>query len=109
MAKTEYKAIRVSKDVKDKAADAKRDGETWDEYVLRCTENPPEVREYAEVGRVADEMELLREHIDMVMREPVAEVNADVDTEEVAREVSRQLDYAQLAGKVGDEVEERLR
>jgi len=48
MAKTEYKSIRVSEDVKAKAADAKRDGETWDEYVLRCSENPPEVREFVE-------------------------------------------------------------
>lgn len=33
----------------------------------------------------------------------------ELDTDELAREVSRQLDYAQLAGKVGDEIEGRLR
>jgi len=33
----------------------------------------------------------------------------DDEREAIAREVSRQLDYAQLAGEVGEEVEERLR
>lgn len=44
----EYKSIRVSEDVKQTAAEAKRDDETWDEFVLRCSENPPEVREFVE-------------------------------------------------------------
>jgi hypothetical protein len=31
------------------------------------------------------------------------------DTEELAREVAKQIDYAQIAGQVGEEVEGRLR
>jgi hypothetical protein len=44
----DYTAIRVSKEAREAAENAKRDGETWDEYIQRCTENPPEVREYVE-------------------------------------------------------------
>ena len=50
----DYTAIRISKEAKEAAENAKRDGETWDEYVRRCTENPPEVKEYVESGSVSD-------------------------------------------------------
>ena len=86
----EYTAIRVSKQAKEQAEAAKRDGETWDDYIRRCTENPPEIREFVESANGDS-------------------VTSDVDPSELAREVSRQLDYAQLAGKVGDEIEGRLR
>ena len=86
----DYTAIRVSTDAKEAAESAKRDGETWDDYIRRCTENPPEIREFVESANGDS-------------------VTSDVDPSELAREVSRQLDYAQLAGKVGDEIEGRLR
>jgi len=35
--------------------------------------------------------------------------NAEVDVEEIASEVSRQIDYAQLAGQVASELEGRMR
>ena len=44
----DYTAIRVSKASKEQAEAAKRDGETWDDYIQRCTDNPPEVREFVE-------------------------------------------------------------
>ena len=51
-----------------------------------------------------------------VSHDKLAEVIADrvaqhttQDTEAVAREVSRQLDYAELATQVGEEVEGRMR
>jgi len=50
----DYTAIRVSTDAKEAAESAKRDGETWDDYIRRCTENPPEVREFVESGSVPD-------------------------------------------------------
>ena len=51
----EYTAIRVSKASKEKAEAAKRDGETWDEYIQRCAENPPEVREFVSAKEVAEQ------------------------------------------------------
>lgn len=55
----DYTAIRVSTDAKKEAAEVKRDGETWDDYIRRCTENPPEVREFvdADVGDVSEQLE----------------------------------------------------
>ena len=86
----EYTTIRVEQTAKDTAEEHKEEGETWSDYIRRCTENPPEVKEFVESANGDS-------------------VTSDVDPSEIAREVSRQLDYAQLAGKVGDEIEGRLR
>ena len=48
----EYTTIRVSKDAKAEAQEAKRDGETWNEYLQRCTETPPNVQEFVPVDEV---------------------------------------------------------
>ena len=50
---TEYTSIRVTVDAKDDAEESKRDGETWNEYLQRCTDNPPEVREYVDADAIA--------------------------------------------------------
>ena len=49
---TDYTTIRVSKDAKEAAQEAKRDGETWNEYLQRCTETPPNVQEFVPVDEV---------------------------------------------------------
>jgi len=49
---TEYTSIRVTQSAKDAAAESKRDGETWNDYLQRCTDNPPEVREFVDAERV---------------------------------------------------------
>ena len=54
---TEYTSIRVTVDAKEKAEASKRDGETWNEYLQRCTDNPPEVREYVELGDLQDRLD----------------------------------------------------
>jgi len=79
---TDYTTIRVTKDAMDKAKDAKHDNETWNEYIQRCTEQPPKIQEFVD----ADESEL---------------ANA------VAAQL--QLDLAQLSERTADEVERRLR
>ncbi len=47
---TEYKTMRVPADDWEAADDAKRDGETWGEYIQRCSNNPPEVRKFVEAS-----------------------------------------------------------
>ena len=54
---TEYTSIRVTVDAKEDAEESKRDGETWNEYLQRCTDNPPEVREYVELGDLQDRLD----------------------------------------------------
>jgi len=49
---TDYTTIRVSKDAKAEAQEAKRDGETWNEYLQRCTDTPPNVQEFVPVEEV---------------------------------------------------------
>jgi len=50
---TEYTTIRVSKAAKASAQEAKRDGETWNDYLQRCTDTPPSVTEFVPIEDVA--------------------------------------------------------
>ena len=54
---TEYTSIRVTQEAKDAAEASKRDGETWNEYLQRCTDNPPEVREYVDGGDLREQLD----------------------------------------------------
>jgi len=45
---TDYTTIRVSQDAKAEAQQAKRDNETWNDYIQRCTDEPPAVREFVD-------------------------------------------------------------
>ena len=63
---TDYTTIRVSKAAKESAQEAKRDGETWNDYIQRCTDTPPSVTEFVPIE-------------DVVGREvPSAQINQDV-------------------------------
>ena len=46
----DYTAIRVEESAKEAAEAAKREGETWSDYIQRCTTNPPEVTEFVEAS-----------------------------------------------------------
>jgi hypothetical protein len=45
---TDYTTIRVSQDAKAAAQEAKREQETWNDYIQRCTDEPPVVREFVD-------------------------------------------------------------
>jgi len=45
---TEHTTIRVTKDAKEAADEAKKENETWNEYIQRCTKNKPEIVEFVE-------------------------------------------------------------
>ena len=48
---TEYTTIRVSKAAKESAQEAKREAETWNDYLQRCTDTPPNITEFVEKDR----------------------------------------------------------
>ena len=68
---TEYTTIRVSKAAKESAQTAKRDGETWNDYIQRCTDTPPSVTAFVPVEDV---------------------VGREVPQEQLNQDVSEQLD-----------------
>ena len=68
---TEYTTIRVSKAAKESAQEAKRDGETWNDYIQRCTDTPPSVTEFVPIEDV---------------------VGREVPPEQINEDVSEQLD-----------------
>ena len=47
---TEYKTMRVPKAALEKARESKRETETWGEFLQRCSNEPPEIREFVEAG-----------------------------------------------------------
>ena len=52
---TEYTSIRVTQEAKEAAEGSKRESETWNEYLQRCTDNPPEVRKYVDADAAGGE------------------------------------------------------
>jgi len=74
---TDYTTIRVTKDAIDKAREAKHDDETWNEYIQRCTEQPPEIVEYVEASSndTTTDIDIDYTHLaDKVAREVVTEM-----------------------------------
>jgi hypothetical protein len=47
----EYKTLRVPEPDYEQARESKRDSETWGEFLQRCSENPPETKEYVDATR----------------------------------------------------------
>jgi len=47
----EYKTLRVPEPDLEKARESKHDSETWGEFLQRCSENPPETKEYVNATR----------------------------------------------------------
>ena len=72
---TEYTSIRVTVDAKEKAESSKRDGETWNEYLQRCTDNPPVVREYVDADAVGSSGAVT---LDATERQRIAQEVAEV-------------------------------
>jgi len=48
----DYTTIRVTQSAKDAAEASKRDGETWNDYLQRCTDEPPSIRTYVDAESV---------------------------------------------------------
>lgn len=95
---TDYTTLRVTAEAKAAAEASKREEETWNDYIRRCTDNPPEPREF--VG-VEDVQHLINELA------ATADGEGRVDSDGLAREVARQVDYGELANAVADELEAR--
>jgi len=47
----EYKTLRVPADAYEEARESKDDSETWGEFLQRCSENPPETKEFVDATR----------------------------------------------------------
>lgn len=51
----EWTTIRVPQGAADEARDAKRNSETWGDYLRRCADTNPEVREFVDVQAVLED------------------------------------------------------
>lgn len=58
---TEYTTIRVSKEAHRAANEAKKDDETWDDYVERCSDNPPELIREVDLEEMKNELSMANE------------------------------------------------
>jgi hypothetical protein len=50
----DYTTIRVTQAAKDRAEQSKHDDETWSDYIERCTDNPPEIKQFVEAATTND-------------------------------------------------------
>ena len=74
---TDYTTIRVSKAAKESAQEAKRDGETWNDYLQRCTDTPPSVTEFVPVEDVIGR-EVPQEQLNQDVQEQLDRIESGV-------------------------------
>jgi len=60
---TEYKTLRVPEDAYVEARASKKNSETWGDFLQRCSENPPEMREFVEVDDALSKIDDLETEI----------------------------------------------
>jgi predicted CopG family antitoxin len=99
---TEHTTIRVTKDAKEAADKAKKENETWNEYIQRCTEQKPEIVEFVEADPCMDGYVM-----DGTVEKDGETVPNCVPKEEFTQSV--EIDYTELANQTAEEVERRLR
>ena len=66
---TDYKTLRVPEDAYDTAKESKREKETWGEFLQRCSDNPPEIREFVEAGDSSNTVKLEATEVENIARE----------------------------------------
>lgn len=86
---SEYKTMRVPAEAWKTAKAAKKPDESWGEYLLRCTKNPPEIKEYTNAERVATSI--------------TAELNIDADG--ARTEINELQDMVDELGESADEIQ----
>jgi len=80
----EWTTIRVPQGAADEARDAKRNSETWGDYLRRCAESDPEVREFVDVQDVLEDRPN-RSAADVLNRLDDLETHLDGRLDEVLR------------------------
>jgi hypothetical protein len=51
---TDWKTMRVPAEAWERANEAKRDEETWGDFLQRCSNEPPAIREFVDAGELPD-------------------------------------------------------
>jgi len=80
----EWTTIRVPQGAADEARDAKRNSETWGDYLRRCADSDPEVREFVDVEDVLEDRPN-RSAADVLNRLDDLETHLDGRLDEVLR------------------------
>ena len=80
----EWTTIRVPQGAADEARDAKRNSETWGDYLRRCADSDPEVREFVDVQDVLEDRPN-RSAADVLNRLDDLETHLDGRLDEVLR------------------------
>jgi len=80
----EWTTIRVPQGAADEARDAKHHKETWGDYLRRCADSDPEVREFVDVQEVLEDRPN-RSAADVLNRLDDLETHLDGRLDEVLR------------------------
>ena len=96
----DYTAIRVEESAKEAAEAAKQEGETWSDYIQRCTTNPPEITEFVE----ADAVHNLRDELHVAIQSSAGDVATTEDIAELVDAVKEATNAAQSADRKLEEL-----
>lgn len=99
----DYTAIRFPEEAVEAAKDAKRDGETWGDYLQRCTDNPPEVQELVPADEVEATAEQLKNELSMA-----ADPTVQPDVAGLIEKVDRLADAVQEATEAAQQTQQQL-
>lgn len=105
----EWVTVKVPAEDKERADDYRPDGSTFGDCLVAGAERLNDNLD-TDTGRFTDDAV----DVDAIAERVVDTIGAavggpQIDDTELAREVSRQVDYAELATKVADELEGRMR
>lgn len=60
MSETEYTSIRVKKETKEQAAKSKSDRETWDDFILRCVNEPVAIMSQEDIESISEHIAAMK-------------------------------------------------
>lgn len=97
----DYTAIRVSKEARADAQAAKQDGETWDDYVRRCTD--VDATENRKQTIDVEDARLLAQHVERSLAPYFADLVGVDDASDVRGELPERFDRIESAALTAEE------
>ena len=107
MSQKDYTAIRVTEGAKAVAEESKRDGETWNEFIRRCSENPPEIKRFveADASNTDELVSQLEDSLEDLSEGPPGRV---YDQDELLKQIEKAPELAEQARDNTDDLKKRL-
>ena len=103
----DYKTLRVPEEAYEHAKEAKKDDETWGEYLRRCSENPPEIKRFveADASNTDELVSQLEDSLEGLSEGPPGGV---YDQDELLKQIEKAQELAEQARDNTEELKQGL-